>query len=160
MDWGIFFAENGATIGWMLVAIAAAAIESLTCDLVSIWFVPGAIGALLLSLFVDGVWWQIGLFLVLSVLTLVLMKTVFKKYLPQNAPKTKTNVDALIGTHGVVTEEINNLAETGSVKVRAMIWTARSTEDSVIIPANTIVTICDISGVKLLCKPQDTSETK
>ena len=66
MDWGIFFAENGATIGWMLVAIAAAAIESLTCDLVSIWFVPGAIGALLLSLFVDGVWWQIGLFLVLS----------------------------------------------------------------------------------------------
>ncbi len=160
MDWEVFLAENGMTICWLLVAICAAAIEALTCDLVSIWFVPGALGALLLSLFVDGVWWQIGLFLVLSALMLVLMKTVFKKYLPQNAPKTKTNADALIGAHGVVTEEINNLAETGSVKIRALTWTARSVDDSLIIPANTIVTICEISGVKLLCKPQNAPENK
>ena len=154
MDWGIFLAENGVAIFWLAVAIAAVVIESMTCDLVALWFVPGALGAMLLSLFVDASWVQITLFLLLSVLMLVLAKTVFKKYLPQNKSKTRTNADALIGTHGVVVEDVDNLRETGSVKVKSLVWTARSSDNAVKIPAGTIVTICEISGVKLICKPQ------
>lgn len=154
MDWGNFFAENGAAFFWLFVAVAAAITEGMTCDLVALWFVPGALSAMLLSLFVDSVWLQITLFLALSILTLVLAKTVFKRFMPQNKSKNRTNVDALIGTHGIVEEDIDNLHETGSVKVKALMWTARSTDDTVKIPAGSIVRICEISGVKLICEPQ------
>ena len=157
MDWSNFLMENGAALMWIAVAITSAIIEGATCDLMAIWFVPGALSAMLLSLFVDSIWWQIAVFLVISVVTLVLAKTVFKKYLPQSK-SVKTNADALIGTHGIVEEEINNLRETGSVKAKALIWTARSTDDAVIIPAGTLVTICEISGVKLICKPKETTD--
>ncbi len=153
MGIGEFLAENAAVFFWLFVAIAAAVVESLTCDLVSIWFVPGALAALLLSLFVPSVWWQIGLFLAVSVLTLILTKTVFKKYLPQHKAD-KMNADALIGMHGIVEEDIDNMRETGSVKVKALVWTARSTDDAVKIPAGSVVTICEISGVKLICELQ------
>ena len=44
--------EGGAAFLWLFVAIAAVVIESTTCDLVAIWFVPGALSAMLLSMFV------------------------------------------------------------------------------------------------------------
>ena len=156
MDWGNFLIEYGAALTWVAVAIAAAVVEGSTCDLVSIWFVPGALSAMLLSLVTDSIGWQIGLFLVVSGVMLVLAKTAFKKYLPQSKP-VKTNADALVGTHGVVEEEINNLRETGSVKVKALVWTARSTDDAVIIPAGSLVTVCEIRGVKLICKPMESN---
>ncbi len=156
MDWGQFFTENGPAFFWLLVAIAAAVSEGMTFGLVAIWFVPGALAAMLTSFFVDAIWVQVAVFLALSVLTLVLTKTVFKKHLPQHK-STRMNVDALIGDHGIVVEEINNLRETGSVKINALIWTARSTDDSVILPAGTLVTIKEISGVKLICAAREPS---
>lgn len=157
MDWGSFFAENGAVFFWLLIAIAAAVVEVYTCDLVSIWFVPGALAAMLLSLFVHSVWWQIAVFLALSVTTLVLAKTVFKKHLPQSKPN-RMNADALIGSHGIVEETVDNLRETGSVKVKSLVWTARSTDDAVTIPAGSLVTIREIRGVKLICEPRGFAE--
>ncbi len=157
MDWGTFFAENWTVFFWLLVAIAAAVVESQTCDLVSIWFVPGALSAMLLSLLGDSIWGQIAVFLAVSVTILVLAKTVFKKHLPQSKP-TNMNADALIGTHAIVEETIDNLRETGSVKVKSLVWTARSTDDSVVIPAGNLVTVCEIRGVKLICEPRRANE--
>ena len=70
------------------------------------------------------------------------------------------NVDALVGAHAIVTEEIDNLHETGSVKVRSLIWTARSTENDVKIPVGSVVTVCEVAGVKLICKPQIEEENE
>ncbi len=149
-----FFAENAAVIFWLFVALAAGVVEGLTCDLVSIWFVPGAVAAMLLSLFVPSVWWQIALFLALSVAMLVLTKTVFKKYLPQHRAD-KLNADAVIGEKGIVGEEIDNLRGTGSVKVGALVWTARSSDDGITIPEGTVVTVTEIQGVKLICSAEE-----
>ena len=33
MDWGNFFAEYGVAFFWLFIAIAAAVVESQTCDL-------------------------------------------------------------------------------------------------------------------------------
>ena len=155
MDWGNFFAENGAAFFWLFVALSATATEGLTMGLVSIWFVPGALLAMLLSLFVDSVGIQIAVFLLTSVLFLVLMKTVFKKYLPQNRKKNRMNADALIGARGIVKEEIDNLRETGCVRIKGLEWTARSADDEIRIPVGSIVTVREISGVKLICRVQD-----
>lgn len=157
MDWGSFFAENGAAIFWLLVAVLAAVVESFTCDLVALWFVPGALVAMLLSMFVDLVWIQIAIFLLLSIVMLILTKTVLKKHLPQ-AKTEKMNADSLIGQHGVVIEEINNIQETGSVKIKGLVWTARTTNDSEVVPPKAIVTVCGIEGVKLICQMQKESK--
>jgi membrane protein implicated in regulation of membrane protease activity len=63
---------------------------------------------------------------------------------------TKTNVNSLIGTRAVVTKEINNLAQTGQVRINDIEWTARSSSEKVIIPEKTIVEIEAVNGVKLI----------
>lgn len=153
-----FFAENGYTFFWLAVAIATAVVEGMTCGLVSIWFVPGALIALVISLFCDLFWVQLLAFLFISLATLILVKTVFKKFLP-NKKAFRSNSDSLIGARGVVQEQIDNLHETGSVKVRSLVWTARSADDSVIIPEGAIVTVQEIQGVKLICAVAPKADT-
>ena len=63
--------------------------------------------------------------------------------------KTPTNSDRVIGMVGVVTEEIDNIRETGAVKVDGKVWTARS-KDNVVISTGEIVDIHEISGVKVI----------
>ena len=144
---------GGATFFWLFVAIAAVIIESVTCDLVAIWFVPGALTAMLLSMFIPIMGVQIAIFLILSVVVLVLAKTVFKKYMPK-ARKNALNADAMIGARAVVTEEIDNLHGTGCVKVNGVAWTARSVDPEATIAEGCIVIVKQIEGVKLICEPE------
>lgn len=157
MEWSEFFVDYGPAFFWLFVAIAAAIVESATCDLVSVWFVPGALAAMISSFFVNWLWLQLTLFLGLSLIMLVMMKVVFKKYLPQSKP-TQMNADAMIGTHCLVTETIDNLHEQGSVKIKGVVWSARSTDDAVKIEAGQLVTVAEIAGVKLICKPYTEAE--
>jgi membrane protein implicated in regulation of membrane protease activity len=157
MDLQQLIIGGGATFLWLFVAIAAAVLESMTCDLVAIWFVPGALSAMLLSIFVPSIGWQIAVFLILSVAVLVLAKTVFKKYMPK-VRKNVMNTDALIGARAVVAEEINNLHGTGSVKVNGVVWTARAVDPNATIEAGSVVIIKQIEGVKLICMPEDNTQ--
>ena len=68
-----------------------------------------------------------------------------KKFL--NPHLKKTNLDAIIGSQGYVTADIDNLAATGQVKLGAMEWTARSTYGKK-LPAGTLVKVDRIEGVK------------
>ncbi|MBR3738003.1 MAG: NfeD family protein, partial [Eubacterium sp.] len=68
-----------------------------------------------------------------------------------NFKAQKTNADRCIGEDAVVCEEINNLEAKGQVKVDGKIWSARSSDGS-IIPTDTIVTVEKIDGVKLIVK--------
>ena len=154
MDLQQLITEGGAAFLWLFVAIAAAVVESMTCDLVAIWFVPGALSAMLLSMFVPSIGWQIAVFLILSVAVLVLAKTVFKRYLPKTR-KNVLNSDALIGARAVVTDEINNLHGTGSVKVNGVVWTARAAEQDAVIQKGSVVIVRQIAGVKLICEPEE-----
>ena len=153
MGLSILINDGGAAFLWLFVAITAVVIESMTCDLVAIWFVPGALSAMLLSLFVPLMGLQIMVFLMLSILVLVLAKTVFKKYMPK-AKKNALNADAMIGARAVVTEEINNLHGTGCVKVNGVAWTARATDPETTIAKGSIVIVKQIEGVKLICEPE------
>jgi hypothetical protein len=46
---GGFFAEYGLALFWVAIIAIAAVVEAETCDLVAIWFVPGAITAMILA---------------------------------------------------------------------------------------------------------------
>ena len=113
--------------------------------LVSIWFAAGSLMAMVVSFFGGPLWLQIAVFLAVSCLLLALLWPFIKKFL---RPKLeKTNVDAVIGTRGVVTVTIDNTAAAGQIKLGAMEWTARSTSGAV-IEKGTVVRVDRIEGVK------------
>lgn len=130
---------------WMGVIIICVAVEAFTLDLSAIWFAVGGVAALIaasLSLEISA---QLTIFVLFSAALLALVRPFCRKFLKtKNEP---TNADRIIGEIAVVTEQIDNVHETGAVKIMGSIWTARSEEDSV-IPEGTTVKVVAIRGVK------------
>lgn len=135
---------------WLVAMIVLCIVEASTVGLVSIWFATGALAALIAAAAGGALWMQITLFLVVSGIMLALLRPMIKKIV---LPKTTaTNADRHLGKTALVTEEINNLQETGSVKLDGVIWTARSGTDEV-IPEGTVITVLRIEGVKAIVEP-------
>lgn len=148
---------NTYVILWAAILVFAIVAEVGTAALVSVWFMPGITAALILAILEVDLWIQLVVFFGLSAICFFVGFKFFRNKMFKNT-KTRMNADGLIGELGVVTEEIDNLAETGSVKIRHQIWSARSANDEK-IPAGSVVRIEEISGVKLICKIEKT-ETK
>ena len=72
-----------------------------------------------------------------------------------NKETVQTNANSLIGKKAVVIQEIDNLAQTGQVRINDIEWTARSVDDEAKIEKDTIVEIREIQGVKLIVKKID-----
>ena len=142
----------GWAIVWAVVFIAALWAEAETCEMVAMWFLPGAVASLVLALCNLDWWIQIVVFIALSTLFLVLAKTVFKKYLVKKVGQEKTDTDLLIGQSARVVEDIDNFEERGAVKINGQIWTARMENDSEKAAEGESVVIVEIKGVKLICK--------
>lgn len=146
-----FLETYGMVLMWAIVAVITLSVEAATAEMVSIWFTPGALVTMVLSIWVKIFWIQLLVFLALSAILLVIARRHYKKH--PLAKNQKMNADAVVGKTGVVQEPINNIDGTGSVKVGALEWTARSADDAVNIPQGTIVSVKEISGVKLICEP-------
>lgn len=132
---------------WLIALIFFTVIEAISVGLVSIWFAAGAFVALLASLFIANPWTLLVIFLVVSFATLLSIRPLVQKYMtPKQVP---TNVDRLIGMHAVVEEEINTLKAAGVVKVSGVVWSAK-TQENMIIPVGSVVTIQAIQGSKLV----------
>lgn len=149
-----FLVQNGMFILWGVIAVLALVVEALTTELVSCWFAPGAIITMILSGFVDLIWVQFLVFLVVSALLLIFARGFFRKKLAQKQAANALNADSLIGRDGVVQEAVDNVTETGSVRIGGLIWSARSVKDEP-IPVGTVVTVREIRGVKLICEPTE-----
>ena len=131
---------------WMIVLIALVIGEAVTVGLTFIWFAVGALGGLLSSVLGASVMIQIVVFLVLSTASLILVRPVAARLLkPGISP---TNADRILGETALVTQTIDNLAQTGQVKLSGQVWTARS-EDGQVIQEQTRVKILRIEGVKV-----------
>ena len=142
---------NWAATIWMVLMVILLIIEG-ACPfhLVSIWFAIGALVAGIVALLDGAIWLQVTLFLVVSCALLASMLPLVKKYV---TPKiVKTNVDAVVGSQGYVTEHVDNIAATGQVKLGGMYWTARS-QDGTKIEAGTLVQVDRIEGVKAFVSP-------
>ena len=134
------------TILWLALLIAFLVVEASTVTLISLWFAAGALAALIASLLHAPLWLQAVLFFAVSAALLASLRPVIRKHF---TPKlSKTNLDAVIGSEGYVTVDIDNLAATGTVKLGAMEWTARSVDGSS-IKAGTRVKVEKIEGVKV-----------
>ena len=141
------------TVYWLVIFIVLLIIEIITMGLTTIWFALGALAAFLAGVFGFGTAVQVGVFLVVSIILLVLTRPIAVKYF--NKDRTKTNAESLIGQHGLVLEEVDTLKSTGRVEVNGQEWSAKTEEPSGVIAKNTVVTIEGIQGVKLIIKEKE-----
>lgn len=147
---------NWAAILWLVLMVVFLIVEAATVTLASIWFAGGALAALAVSLLGMDIWVQVAAFLLVSSALLAALRPLAKKYLTPNV--TATNIDAIIGSTGLVTESVENLNAAGQVKLGAMYWTARSTTGET-IPQGTKVRVDRIEGVKVFVTPVEIPET-
>ena len=136
---------------WLSVMILALVCEACTTALVSIWFVPPAVLCMILAVFEVQVWIQVLVFFVVSIVSIVVFHSVFKKKLA-NSKRKATNTDILIGEKAVVTEDIDNLTSVGCVKINGQLWSALNEDENEKISLGEIVEIVAVKGVKLVCR--------
>lgn len=138
------------TIIWLILMVIFLIAEAATVVMASLWFAAGALAAMVASLLGAPIWLQVVLFLVVSAGLLACLRPLVRKHF---TPKlTRTNVDAMIGSQGYVTEDIDNVSAAGKVKLGAMEWTARSAGGEK-ISAGTLVQVERIEGVKAFVSP-------
>lgn len=138
--------------GWMWIAIIVLSviIESATDQLISIWFVPGAVICTVMDFLKAGIVWQVLVFLVISLVGILFIRKRLMRLKP--GQDTKTNIDAIVGEKCVVTEKIDNFAGCGQAKVKGQVWSARGLGDEDVFEVGEVLRIVAIEGVKIICK--------
>lgn len=133
------------TIIWLALMVIFLITEAATVTMVSLWFAAGALVAMAASFLGASIGLQVVLFLIVSAALLACLRPLARKHFTPRLERT--NIDAIVGAEGYVTTDIDNLSATGTVKLGAMEWTARSTDGST-IPKGTLVRVDKIEGVK------------
>lgn len=133
---------------WLGILAFLLIVEAVTAGLTTIWFAGGALVAAVAAYAGAGFAIQIILFLVVSLILVIFTRPVALRIM--NREVEGTNVNSLPGKRAVVTRDIDNLAQTGQVRLNDVEWTARANRDDHIIPQGTVVKILEVKGVKLI----------
>ena len=140
------------TLFWMVLTVLLATVEALTVQLVCIWLACGSLTAMICAALNLNITVQIVAFIIASTILLICTRPLVKRLMKNSTEKT--NVDAIIGKTAVVTDDIDNLKENGTVKLGGVIWTARSA-DNTVINKDSVVTIEKVEGVKVYVRQSD-----
>lgn len=131
---------------WMGLLIFFGIVEAATVSLTSLWFVGGALIAMLVALFGGALWVQCVCFFAVSIGLLLCLRPLVRKYI--NPHKVVTNAESNIGKIVPVMEAIDNLHGKGAVRVSGVEWTAVSV-DGKPIEKDAPVRIVRVEGAKL-----------
>lgn len=133
---------------WLGIVALFLVIEAATVGLTTIWFAGGALIAAIAAWIGAGEAVQWILFITVSLVLLIFTRPVAVRYM--NKDVEKTNVERLMGQKAVVIQEIDNLNQTGLIRVGDVEWMARTKSDDVQIPEKAVVVIKEVQGVKLI----------
>jgi membrane protein implicated in regulation of membrane protease activity len=145
----IFHLTMDAWLIWVLLAVILAAGEVMSP---SFYLAPFALGALLAAV-VEGIGAgavvTMLVFLVSSGLLLTLARPIARRHL-RTPPQLRTGTAALVGRPAIVTQRVDNDADSGAVKLDGEVWTARAYEDDEVIEAGRRVEVIEIRGATAL----------
>ena len=142
--------EQYGWLVWVAAMVAFAILELSTVNMVSIWFVGGSLAALIVQLLGGALWLQLTLFLVVAIVLLACLRPFVRKYVSPR--RTATNVDMVLGREAYLTETVDNLRGTGTLKLDGKEWTVRSATGE-ILPSGMLVKVVKLEGVKLFVEP-------
>ena len=132
---------------WLIIAILFFILEMMGPGFLLFWVGVGALITMVVSLFVDSLVVQIGVFTISSILLLFFTRPFVKKFTKNDT--TITNANSIIGKKAIVTKEINSLKGTGQIKINGEAWSAKSSNED-IIEEGAKVTVLNINGVKAI----------
>ena len=136
---------------WLGAAVVFGILEAMTAGLISVWFVAGAVAAMVAAMLEADVMVQAGVFIVVSALALALTRPLVRRWTQTRT--VATNADRVLGQMAKVTETVDNDNSMGAGYVDGKTWSARSSDGSV-IPAGTRVQVERMEGVKLFVEPE------
>jgi membrane protein implicated in regulation of membrane protease activity len=149
---GIIVGRMMSLDAWMMWIVLAVALGAAELAWPSFFLAPFAAGAVLV-----GVSRSAGLgsvaalvaFVVSSAFLLSFVRPVARRHM-YTPHASRTGTAALIGLTAMVTERIDNDAQTGLVKLEGEPWTARSWDDDEVIEAGRRVHVVEIKGATAL----------
>ena len=139
---------------WFTVIVLTLIIESQSADLVSIWFAPGAFVAMILAFCDVNLPIQLGVFVGLTIIGLILTFTVIRPRMKAKRKVVKTNAGALEGKLAIVEEDVDNNCAQGVVKINGQLWSARMEDPEDKPKKGEWVEIVRVEGAKLICIPK------
>jgi membrane protein implicated in regulation of membrane protease activity len=113
---------------WAVVAIVCLILELSSGDFFIICFSIGAVFALISAVLGLSIYWQVFIFALFTLLSVLFVRPVALRYLHKNDPNKLSNADALMGRTGRVTEEIK-AGTSGYVQIDGDLWKAVSKSD-------------------------------
>jgi membrane protein implicated in regulation of membrane protease activity len=135
---------------WFILAGILIIAEIFTAGFFLFWFGVGAAVAGLLALFNVGLGWQWGSFVIVSGVLFAISRKFAERVTKKQPPGI--GADRFIGKKGVVLEEIDNLKNSGRVRIDKDEWRADSIEDNIIIPEGKRVEVMRLDGTHLVVK--------
>ena len=122
---------------WAVIAVICLILELSSGDFFIICFSIGAVFALISAVVGLSIYWQIFIFAIFSLLSVLFVRPVALRWLHKNEPHKPSNADALLGRTGKVTEAIS-IGNSGYVQIDGDMWKAVSSTD---IPIGTTVRV-------------------
>ena len=124
---------------WAIIAALGLILELSSGDFFIICLSIGAMFAIVCAALGMSVYWQIAIFALFSLLSVIFVRPLALRYLHKNDPNKPSNADALIGRTGRVREAIKS-GGSGYVQIDGDMWKAVSS-GSGDIPAGTSVRV-------------------
>ena len=137
---------------WLGLFILFLIIEIITVGLATIWFAGGALAALAACACGANILIQVIVFFVVSLVLLIFTRPLAVKYI---TPKRfRTYYEDAVGQTVRIVEQVDNKKETGVAVLNGQEWTARSEDESVVIPKDDFAEVVEVVGVKLIVRPK------
>ncbi|HET7531202.1 MAG TPA: NfeD family protein [Mycobacteriales bacterium] len=134
---------------WLVAAGALAAAEVLTLTLVLGMLAAAAVVAAVVAGVAPAAV-QVAAFAVTAVLLIGVVRPVARRH--RHVPASiRTGTDALVGRRATTLTAVD--AHGGQVRLGGEIWTARSYDDDVVIPAGAAVDVAQIDGATAVVLP-------
>lgn len=142
------------TILWLTAAVVLLIIEVLTQMMWALCLTAGALAAMICSLLgVQELHWQITAMAATALGTYVaVLPYILRRNRVRHRENTATGMDALIGRHAFVTEEIRP-DKTGRIRIDGDNWQAKAPGHHDIIHAGTEVVVHSYDSIILSVKP-------
>jgi len=141
-----------AWIVWLIVAAVLAVAELATTTFALGLIAVGACLAAAVAALDLGLPFQLLAFIVASGAGLGLVLPVARRHVKQ-PPLLKTGPAALIGRHAQVLEEVNGHG--GRIRIGGEVWSARSYDETLVIPVGDTVDVMQIEGATALVYPRE-----
>ena len=147
----IEYFQNNLWQLWTLIGVICLILELTSGDFFIMCFSIGAFITAIVAAFVPSFTVQIIVFAAASLLCLLFVRPLALKYFHRKDPDRPSNVDAMVGRKGIVTEAIPEKGH-GRVKIDGDSWKACAVDDMA-IDKGTRVEVTEINSIIITVKP-------